>query len=339
MKQRNIVLDFLRILAAVEIFLMHLTLFVPEEVGNQTFAFLSKISSRGANGVAILFCLSGYLIFSGLFDGGTDWKTYFRKRIMRIVPVYYLVLMLYLAVGLLPRDAGVLRYFFFVNGLVPSGNYAVYNNVGGFWSMGCFLLWYLIAPWLARRVKSLRTSLVMLAGMFVAGKIIKLVLRVLYIMVNADAIDFMVDNNPFGNLYFFGTGVVAYFLIKEAKSTEGIFVCMLGITFLTVINSPWYFFWMLLAVVFILLSGQVEISLPYGKRCIAFLSDISFALYLVHLGVIELMDATGIQDSCGSLVFAVVTTAVVFLCTMCVYAVDRFIFQRLLFSMEQKSSI
>lgn len=57
--------------------------------------------------------------------------------------------------------------------------------------MGCFLLWYLIAPWLARRVKSLRTFLVMLVGMFVAGKIIKLVLRVLYIMVNADAIDFM----------------------------------------------------------------------------------------------------------------------------------------------------
>lgn len=114
-------------------------------------------------------------------------------------------------------------------------------------------------------------------------------------------------------------------------------MCMLGITFLTVINSPWYFFWMLLAVVFILLSGQVEISLPYGKRCIAFLSDISFALYLVHLGVIELMDATGIQDSCGSLVFAVVTTTVVFLCTMCVYAVDRLVFQKLLSSIWRMS--
>ena len=327
-KPRNIILDFLRVLAAAEIFLMHLTLFVPEEAGNQTFAFLSKISSRGGNGVAILFCLSGYLIFSGLSDGDTDWKTYFRKRIMRIVPVYYLVLVLYLLAGLLPRDAGVLRYFFFVNGLVPSDNYALYNNVGGFWSMGCFMLWYLAAPWLARWVKNLRTSLAVLVAMFAVGKLIGFALRALYIMSNADEIDFLVGNNPFGNLYFFAAGMVAYFLIRESKVKEGILACMVGIILLTVVNEPWYLFWTLQAVVFILLSREVSVNVPFGSTCITFLSNISFEIYLVHMGVIELMYATGIQETSGSMFFAAVTAAAVFFCAVAVYGIDRFVFQR-----------
>lgn len=40
-KQRNVILDLLRIIAIAEIFLMHLTLFIPEVVGDKVFAVMS----------------------------------------------------------------------------------------------------------------------------------------------------------------------------------------------------------------------------------------------------------------------------------------------------------
>lgn len=329
--KRNIVLDLLRILAITEIFLMHLTLFIPEVEGDRVFAFMSKISSRGGNGVAILFCLSGYFICKELREQETDIKVYYKKRIKRIVPVYYMVLALYVAVGLLPLNIQISRYFLFVNAIVPSDNYALYNNMGAFWTMGCFMLWYILAPLLNKFVHDLKEASATFAVLFLIGQLLEPFWRMLYTYLNADAVDFMVGNNPFGNLYFFCAGVVTYYLIEEAKIMEGIFVSAAAITFLSVINSPWYMFWTFLTIIFILLSSEVDIRLPKGLEELSyFLSNISFDFYLVHMGIIRLFDRAGYRDAFGSLAFVLSATTVTFVVSVLVYGIDRKVLQRIL---------
>lgn len=331
-KKRNIILDFLRILATTEIFLMHLTLFLPEVVGNTVFQVMSKISSRGGNAVAILFCLSGYLIWREAADESLDVSRYYRKRLLRIVPVYYVVLVLYILAGLLPLDWNILRYFLFLNAVVPSDNYALYNNMGAFWTMGTFMLWYLIAPWVAKKVKNLKGALYFFAGAFVIGQLAQELLTIVYRWANADAVEFMAGNNPIGNIWFFAAGVTAYYAIKENKVLQGIFVCMLGITFFTVINSPWYPYWMLLAMIFLMLSEKIEIDLPSGiERVAAFASNISFDFYLVHLGVIYVLERMEICETYGSLAMVLCASVMTGVIAILVYYFDKKVLQKILY--------
>lgn len=328
-KKRNITLDFLRILATIEIFLMHLTLFLPEVVGNTVFQVMSKISSRGGNAVAILFSLSGYLIWREVADESLDVSRYYRKRLLRIVPAYYVVLILYILAGLLPLDWNVSRYFLFLNAVVPSDNYELYNNMGAFWTMGTFMLWYLIAPWVAKKVKNLKGALYFMAGTFVIGQLAQELLTIVYRWANADAVEFMVGNNPIGNIWFFAAGVTAYYTIKENKVLHGIFVCMLGITFFTVINSPWYPYWMLLAMIFLMLSEEIAIELPSGiERVVAFASNISFDFYLVHLGVAYVLERMEICETYGSLAMVLCASVMTSIIAILVYYFDKRVLQK-----------
>lgn len=327
--KRNLILDFLRILATIEIFLMHLTLFLPEVVGNTVFQVMSKISSRGGNAVAILFCLSGYLIWREVADESLNVSVYYRKRLLRIVPVYYAVLILYVLAGLLPVDWNIARYFLFLNAVVPSDNYVLYNNMGAFWTMGSFMLWYLIAPWLAKKIKSLKSAVIFMAGALVAGQAAQEILELIYRWANADMAEYMVSNNPIGNIWFFAAGVVAYYAIEEKKTLQGIFVCMLGITFFTVINSPWYPYWMLLAMIFLMLSEEIAIELPSEiERVVAFASNISFDFYLVHLGVIYLLERMEICETYGSLAMVLCASVMTFIIAIMVYYFDKMVLQR-----------
>lgn len=330
-KKRNTILDFLRILATIEIFLMHLTLFLPEVAGNTVFQIMSKISSRGGNAVAILFCLSGYLIWREVTDESLDVGRYYRKRLLRIVPVYYVVLILYVLAGLLPLDWNISRYFLFLNAVIPSDNYALYNNMGAFWTMGSFMLWYLITPWLAKKVKNLKSALYFMAGAFVIGQLAQELLAIVYRWANADAVEFMASNNPIGNIWFFASGVVAYYTIKEKKILQSIFVCMLGITFFTVINSPWYPYWMLLTMIFLMLSEEIAIELPLGLRKItAFCSNISFDFYLVHLGVIYMLERMEICETYGSLAMVLSASVLTGIIAILVYYFDKEVIQKCL---------
>lgn len=95
MKMRIKNLDSLRGLLAILVLLYHLPL-VSRAVGLPYFNDL-PIFHRGYHAVAVFFCLSGYLIIGLLYDekkrtGGIDIKNFYIRRVLRLYPVYYLVM-------------------------------------------------------------------------------------------------------------------------------------------------------------------------------------------------------------------------------------------------------
>jgi peptidoglycan/LPS O-acetylase OafA/YrhL len=121
---------------------------------------IELMASFGQLGVQLFFTLSAFLIFESLDrirqKGGTLTE-FFVHRFLRIAPLYYFAMVLFLtvfgiifpAVGLMPHAPAsytveaIIANVFFVHGLVPSATNAI---VGGGWSIGTEMLFYLLAP-------------------------------------------------------------------------------------------------------------------------------------------------------------------------------------------------
>lgn len=110
MKNRNIGLDILRIAAAGLVIICHSGFF---SVG----VSFPVIGFSGVLAVEIFFVLSGFLVGKGLIrtvtaeDPGPAFQKFYVNRILRTVPLYYLVL---IAMGLLAGEAAPLQCFLFL---------------------------------------------------------------------------------------------------------------------------------------------------------------------------------------------------------------------------------
>lgn len=290
-KSYNMILDILRVAACAGVFATHIWQVYGVE-GNGLFSILEKICGAGANGVVILFVLSGYLAWSGLDSEKFDRKKYWKKRALRLSPAYFMVLILYLLFGLMPINLGILRYFTYTNGVIPSYDFGLYNNKGGLWTMSCFAFFYLIAPLIKKHIDNLKGAVTALVAMFCLGKIFDLVLHPVLISLSTDEITYMEAIFPVGNMYLFLLGVVAYYAVKENKEFEVILAGIVMVSALLMINKIDYPLWGTVAAIIIILSANVQ---PKGNR-MSFIgasirqgSLISYEVYLSHYLFIELM--------------------------------------------------
>ena len=173
MSKRNINFDILRIAAAGIVFTVHLGQFtgIPKDVEN------------GFYSVWLFFIMSGYLVFASL-DKTKTLKEYWVKRVVRIIPLYWTMLVFIwiydLLRGLVVDKISIiellsykgacgirfLRYFVFANMFVPSENYDLWNNRYGLWTMSAFALFYLIAPLFKKIAGSFWKSLVVYVVLF-----------------------------------------------------------------------------------------------------------------------------------------------------------------------------
>ncbi|TCK39624.1 peptidoglycan/LPS O-acetylase OafA/YrhL [Paraburkholderia sp. BL8N3] len=153
--QRKNYLDAVRAFAALLVVTVHT---------QQTFHAPSRVieilAAMGQLGVQLFFVLSAYLIFDSLDriekNGGTLGE-FFVHRFLRIAPLYYFALFMGLLVfGLIfpalnwskhapvgYTPANILANLVFIHGIVPAANNSV---VGGGWSIGAEMLFYLMAP-------------------------------------------------------------------------------------------------------------------------------------------------------------------------------------------------
>ena len=142
-------LDLLRSLAIVFVLFRHGS---GIENNGLSEGFLSNIFKNGWVGVDLFFVLSGYLIASGLIRrSGREDKlfptSYFKDRILRIVPAYYAVLIL-CVIGFfpgyqIPSDAVAQS---FLNHLLFLQDYTGSDINVVFWSLGAEEKFYIIAP-------------------------------------------------------------------------------------------------------------------------------------------------------------------------------------------------
>lgn len=136
---------------------------------------LSRIFSLGWSGVDLFFVLSGFLIGGILLDvrKSPDYvKTFYLRRVHRILPLYYLWLALYMIVGyagarwVAPNAPGefaisvpIAVYILFCQNFIfaPISLFGTYF-VGPTWSLAVEEQFYLISPWLVRYLSPRRLA-------------------------------------------------------------------------------------------------------------------------------------------------------------------------------------
>jgi peptidoglycan/LPS O-acetylase OafA/YrhL len=158
-------LDGLRAIAIILVFLHHMSGHIPV-VGRFTLG-LNWFADQGWLGVDLFFVLSGFLITGILMDtrdANNYFSGFYARRILRIFPLYYVVLTVVILVGMwinspsltatlpLPQDRW-LYYCYLTNWLgLWKADYGP-NYLAHFWSLGVEEQFYLVWPlivWLAR---------------------------------------------------------------------------------------------------------------------------------------------------------------------------------------------
>jgi peptidoglycan/LPS O-acetylase OafA/YrhL len=107
-------------------------------------------------GVNLFFVLSGFLITGILLDSKTKenyFRSFYLKRVLRILPAYYGLLLVLLLVGLRPRSFLLISFFFLANFATLFGVVSSYSPL---WSLAVEEHFYLIWPSVVRAC-SIRT--------------------------------------------------------------------------------------------------------------------------------------------------------------------------------------
>jgi peptidoglycan/LPS O-acetylase OafA/YrhL len=168
-KQRIPELDGLRGLAILLVLVFHYITQEGVQPGGTVPALLQRIVIMGWTGVDLFFVLSGFLIGGILMDvrnSPTYFKTFYSRRFFRIVPIYYLWILTYIAVvglagGMLtrlsnsgirpPLDLAIAAHFLFLQNIVPVTLFGIAGAwFGHLWSLAVEEQFYLVAPVVVR---------------------------------------------------------------------------------------------------------------------------------------------------------------------------------------------
>lgn len=308
---RNINLDIIRFMAAFGILMTHIG-----GVGG-----IAKYTSVGSTCVKLFFILSGYLIFCSL--EGSDIKEYFKKRVRSILPLYwtFLVCASFIDIVMLSglftdsfsaehflglfRPQGrysfrFLSYFAGLQMILPSSDWAVWNNRWNLWSISSFFLFYLIAPVLYKYLKSFKISLILLLSVLFVTRdfnvlFLKFAEKFPLLFTSETHMEWYASMNPYSELYCFLFGIVLYLAFKEHKEFHYLFL----LTVILIFNN---FSWFNYEITFTILTATMLISpslLNAPKICsfITFLGSGSFSLYLWHPVILNLANELFPQDT------------------------------------------
>lgn len=267
--------DILRVFACACVFAVHTAIFLPIS------GKIGVVMEKGSNGLTVFFVLSGFLTFASL-EKSKSIKKWYLKRFIRIIPIYYTVLLMDIIIyqfilRSVPKDSfgfGWLGYFLCINRILPQQE-VFWANIGAVASISIFVWFYLLAPLFHKAVHSLKGAVVFLIASYAGARLLLAVTD---------------WGNAFTNFYYFAVGVVAYYAVKEAKEktviTGGLLLSV-GLLYLEARGGLTY-----AVVMGLLMISAYEIRIE-NKRicgCITSLSKVTFCIYLAHSAVIEAME-------------------------------------------------
>ena len=299
MKNRNISLDIMRIIAA----LMVLSLHVGQQVG------LDDITSIGARGVQLFFIMSGFWGMNSMTKisaRGGHCTDYYLSRAKSIMPLYYTILICDYIIGAIfyffikhqsfielfgingNRGIKYLRYFLFVHSFVPSENYEKWNNRLGLWTMSSFALFYILMPLLFKILdKWQKTALVTIVLMLLNKPMIEMVKHIAASQ-GFDQAEYFAQSFPLNYLWCFLLGVLIW-QIRESKSRLIVASTCILVAILSQMKFHGY---EMLFTALVIVACDVPINRYISgafERIIIKLSDMSFCLYLTHLIVLKVL--------------------------------------------------
>jgi peptidoglycan/LPS O-acetylase OafA/YrhL len=334
-QQRLPALTGIRFVAASMIFLFH---FFPQD----------KVPSVNlGQGVSLFFLLSGFIltyVYRGL-EYPTDIRSFFVARFARLWPAHLCTLLLVLCVGGIRSWDALLLNVALLQAWIPIERlYFSYNAVT--WSISTEVFFYCAFPFLVRSFErtwyfKLGASFLILCGIFFACDRSSLP----QFAFNEPSIHGLVYISPVSRIFEFIVGMCCCLLWRTLQDRhhalgpmtftilEMIAVATTGI--LLVYPFPWLHYYIgdtgtlwivrtsavpgffLILLVFAFERGLI--SRLMGTRVFVFLGEISFAVYLVHLFVIDLFRQYFDPASNAVLLGLVVTVAATLVSAMALH--------------------
>ncbi|MBB4859615.1 peptidoglycan/LPS O-acetylase OafA/YrhL [Novosphingobium chloroacetimidivorans] len=280
-----------------------------------------RVVEFGGRGVQLFFIVSAFTIFltykRALERETFPTKNFFTRRLMRIVPMYWLGIVLYTAVyGLASRgwkDGPELWHYplhlTLTNVLVPSATSSV---VPGGWSISVEVLFYLTTPLWFWVVKSLRDAMAFTAASLVFGAI--------FISTGADAVP-GIDQYWFrsfpSQLPCFGFGMILYYWVQSnpnglttQSANLGLLMAAVAMALIGFTNAlpivPSHY-WTTGGFLLLAMSLVATPSVLIVNRLTVWVGQISFSAYLLHFLVLKQIDLAMHDSITGYGRFAVVT--------------------------------
>jgi peptidoglycan/LPS O-acetylase OafA/YrhL len=178
-------LDGLRGIAILAVFCYHFA--GGRANSNWLIEIWSSLADTGWMGVDLFFVLSGFLITGILYDTAhrpNRVRNFYARRSLRIFPIYYGVLLLFLALTPvlgLHWKPGHLLYFFYLSNMMPIFTPGLaspghWMMVGHLWSLAVEEQFYLVWPFIVWHVRDRRTLLRVSLSIMAAALILRLIL-------------------------------------------------------------------------------------------------------------------------------------------------------------------
>jgi peptidoglycan/LPS O-acetylase OafA/YrhL len=291
-------LDALRGVAVLSVVLYHgLHWWLPPSISISPGArLLSLIASPGWLGVNLFFVLSGFLITGILLDTRTRpnyWKSFYTRRVLRILPLYLVIL-------LILRFYSGVSWIYFVLCLFYMANFASARfgmGYGPLWSLAVEEQFYLVWPFLVRRLRPRWLAIVCLGSLFLSPLLRYLSVSRIVPMGNPYSATWLVtDNLAAGALIAILLRTPLATLSRVRSLTLGVgllsMALLIGGFRLHIMNKTTALGAAFQPEPFILLfSALLLLSLQYGNhprifrltRPLRFYGYISYGLYLFHV--------------------------------------------------------
>lgn len=269
--------------------MMVLSVHIRGGVSEDIPSIVYSLFGYGAYGVALYFILSGYFSYVSVIKE-KSYKDYLIKKAIRILPMYYISLLLTFLVDVfvikkLPLSWEWLYHIVFLNMFVPSKEWCWWNSVNFFWTMPSFVAWYVFSPLIFKYVKKSETMA--LVALILSG-FTPFFKKIMYQFASKQFVDW----NFFCLIYIFLFGSLAYFIITENKFILGVlYGLIIGIAGWLCGNHSGFFVIGLFFYFMILGCNLIRISFNNNliKTVIKSLSDCSYCVYLTHYFVIVII--------------------------------------------------
>ncbi len=308
-----------------------------------------KLLWWGKCGVQMFFVISGYLACNSFENNvvGGGCGAYYMKRALRILPSYYVALLLsllYYSVieQTVPLSWDWLRYFLGLNYILPATT-STWTNMNGFWCMSSFICFYAAVPYVVRRIRTFRMALLWCSITIVLSCC--LVGMKDFVQVFEDGAhnesfkeqlcSSSITGGPVSMMWYFLLGIWANVAIREGKERLLLLLLCIAQVVIVIALATWQqgagyavngIVAFATAQIILLSHQETEWMSERTKKVIHFISKYSFYVYLAHGlminvakdGAAILCDAAGAKSMVLSCFFFAVIfiTGVILLCAL-----------------------
>lgn len=315
-------LNGLRFFAAIAVVITHIELIKYQAGFSEVWKNNLLVFELGSLGVIFFFVLSGFLITYLLLQEKSVTQTvavkkFYLRRILRIWPLYYLIVLLGFLV--LPNihfidnpylnkflDANFgpnfILYLLFLPNLAFA-TYAAVPHIGQTWSIGVEEQFYLLWPLIVKHSKNILKALLLVIGILITLKVVVLILcRQIPDNAALKIIKPFLAMTKMESMAIGGIG--AYYLfngnqkIKWLYNNGLMFLSIIMIVVLVyftpgIVQDAIYLVYSVLFLIIILnVSSNPNCIFKLENRVFKVLGNISYGLYMYHLIVIAFVFAT-----------------------------------------------